>query len=60
MSLVTLYQCKDCKTVIAFKFGADFEKDGWCWNCHSTNFDIIVESVMLNSEAIEKNHSGQG
>ena len=57
MSLITLWQCKDCKTVFPFKFDSDFEKNGWCHNCHSTNFEIVVEAVMINSEAIEKKYT---
>ena len=54
MSLITLYQCKDCKTVFAFKYNAGFEKDGWCFNCKSNNFDIIVEAIIIDSESIDK------
>ena len=53
MSLITLYQCKDCKAIFSFKFGSEFEKNMWCHNCHSTNLDVVVEAIMLNSEAIE-------
>ena len=57
MSLINIYQCKDCKTVFVFKFDSEFEEDGFCPNCKSDNFDIVVEAVTLDSRAIEKRYT---
>ena len=59
MSLITLWQCKKCNSMLTFKFNLDAkdDDDNYCVNCKSDDIEMIVEAVVLDSKAIEKKYA---